>query len=152
MTTRDACTDRDGLRCFGLFLSFGRKYWRRRDTLHSEVYEIMNRSWLLLFAAGVCEVGWVSGLKHASNAGEWALTVVGIVLSFAGLLRATRDLPVGTVYAVFTGIGAAGAVLAESLFFGAEWNAVKLLLVAVLIVGIGGLKMTTDVKAKGENG
>jgi len=109
---------------------------------------MMNRSWLLLLAAGICEVGWVSGLKHASNAGEWALTALGIVLSFAGLLRATRVLPVGTAYAVFTGLGAAGTVLMESLFFGAEWNAIKLLLVAVLIVGIGGLKMTTDAKPK----
>ncbi|PRX67033.1 paired small multidrug resistance pump [Cohnella sp. SGD-V74] len=148
MTTRDASLARDGPAMLRAFLSFGKELGRRRGTLHSEVHGIMNRSWLLLLAAGVCEVGWVAGLKHASNAGEWALTAFGIVLSFAGLLRATRDLPVGTAYAVFTGLGAAGTVLAESLFFGAEWNAVKLLLVAVLIVGIGGLKMTTDVKPK----
>ncbi|MFC4601634.1 DMT family transporter [Cohnella hongkongensis] len=110
-----------------------------------------NRSWLLLLAAGLCEIGWVTGLKHASSAGEWALTALGIALSFVGLIRSTQDLPVGTAYAVFTGIGAAGTVLAESLFFEAEWNAVKLTLIAVLIVGIGGLKMTTDARPKEEN-
>jgi len=108
----------------------------------------MNRSWLLLLAAGICEIGWVSGLKHASNAWEWALTALGIALSFAGLIRVSQQLPVGTTYAVFTGIGAAGTVLAESVFFGARLNSVKLLLVAVLIVGIAGLKMTTDAQPK----
>jgi Membrane transporters of cations and cationic drugs len=104
----------------------------------------MNRSWLVLFAAGVCEIGWVAGLKHASNAGQWALTALGIAVSFAGLIWASRTLPVGTSYAVFTGIGAAGTVLAESLFFGVPLNAAKLALVAAMVVGIAGLKMTTD--------
>lgn len=42
----------------------------------------MNRKWMLLLAAGLCEVGWVAGLKHASTVGEWALTALGIALSF----------------------------------------------------------------------
>jgi paired small multidrug resistance pump len=102
-----------------------------------------NRYWLLLALAGICEVGWVSGLKHASSAGEWALTAVGILLSFMGLIYATNKLPVGTAYAVFTGIGAAGAVLAEALFFQIPLNPSKIALVTVLIIGIAGLKMTT---------
>jgi len=108
----------------------------------------MNRNWLLLLAAGICEVGWVSGLKHASNAGEWALTALGILISFVGLIYCTRALPVGTAYAVFTGIGAAGTVLAESIFFNVELDAAKLALVIVLIIGIAGLKMTTDAKSQ----
>ncbi|TVX96079.1 DMT family transporter [Cohnella terricola] len=108
----------------------------------------MNRSWGLLIAAGVCEVGWVSGLKHASNAGEWVLTALGILLSFAGLIYVSRFLPVGTTYAVFTGIGAAGTVMAEFLFFSVPLNAGKLILVVVLIVGIAGLKITSEVEKK----
>ncbi|TFE29065.1 DMT family transporter [Cohnella luojiensis] len=109
----------------------------------------MNRYWLLLWLAGLCEIGWVSGLKHATNAGEWALTAIGILLSFLGLIYSTRVLPVGTAYAVFTGIGAAGTVLAESIFFGVTLEAGKLALVIVMIIGIAGLKMTTKV-ATGE--
>lgn len=107
-----------------------------------------NRYWILLLGAGICEVGWVSGLKHAGNAGEWALTAVGIALSFMGLLYVTRFLPVGTAYAVFTGIGAAGTVLAESIFFGIALDASKLALVFVMIIGIAGLKMTSHESGK----
>lgn len=60
----------------------------------------------------------------------------------------TRVLPVGTAYAVFTGIGAAGTVLAESIFFNVELDAGKLALVIVMIVGIAGLKVTSDTKAR----
>ena len=108
---------------------------------------IMNRYWWLLLGAGLCEVGWVTGLKYAESAGEWGLTVLGILLSFAGLVYSTRTLPVGTSYAIFTGIGAAGTVLMESIFFNVALNTVKLLLVAVMIIGIAGLKMTTTVVA-----
>jgi len=102
----------------------------------------MNRYWWLLTLAGICEVGWVSGLKHSNTAGEWALTAAAIVLSFWGLLAISKVLPVGTVYAVFTGIGAAGTVIAESLLFAAPFQLAKLLLILVLIAGIAGLKMT----------
>ncbi|QJD85167.1 DMT family transporter [Cohnella herbarum] len=108
----------------------------------------MNRKWMLLLAAGLCEVGWVAGLKHASTVGEWALTALGIALSFIGLIYVTRVLPVGTAYAVFTGIGAAGTVLAESIFFNVELDAGKLALVIVMIIGIAGLKVTSDTKAR----
>lgn len=104
----------------------------------------MNRYWILLALAGLCEVGWVSGLKHANGAFEWLLTAVAIALSFWGLLAASNKLPVGTVYAVFTGIGAAGTVLAESLIFGLPFSAAKLGLIALLIAGIAGLKWTAD--------
>ncbi|WP_256759074.1 multidrug efflux SMR transporter [Cohnella sp. WQ 127256] len=103
----------------------------------------MNRYWLVLLLAGCCEIGWVSGMKHATSVGEWTLTVLGIFISFFGLLYVSQALPVGTTYAVFTGIGAAGAVLAEAVFFNITLDAGKLALVIVLIIGIVGLKMTT---------
>lgn len=103
----------------------------------------MNRYWLLLWASALSEVGWVSGLKHAHNGWTWLLTAAAILFSFFGLLAVTRALPVGTAYAVFTGIGAAGTVLSESLFFGVPLHAGKLALVIILICGVAGLKMTT---------
>ncbi|MGG1312951.1 DMT family transporter [Cohnella laeviribosi] len=103
----------------------------------------MNRYWLLLVGAGICEVGWVTGLKYADGWLTWLLTVIAIGLSFAGLMAVSRALPVGTAYAVFTGIGAAGTVLCESIFFGVELDAGKLALVILMVIGIAGLKMTT---------
>ncbi|MBO9598111.1 MAG: QacE family quaternary ammonium compound efflux SMR transporter, partial [Cohnella sp.] len=73
----------------------------------------------------------------------WALTTAAIVVSFAAIGYAMSALPVGTVYAVFTGIGAAGTVIAESVFFDIELNPGKLALVIILILGIVGLKMTS---------
>jgi len=102
----------------------------------------VNKYWGLLALAGLCEVGWAAGLKHANTAAEWLLTAAAIALSFWGLLAASNKLPVGTVYAVFTGIGAAGTVLAESLFFGLPFSAAKLGFIALLIAGIAGLKRT----------
>lgn len=106
----------------------------------------MMKHWLLLIAAGVTEVGWVSGLKHAANWWEWGLTVVALGFSFWSLMEVTRVLPIGTAYAAFTGIGAAGTVMGEAVFYGGELNAAKVALVALMIVGIVGLKMTSGPK------
>lgn len=103
----------------------------------------MNRYWIVLVLGGLSEIGWVSGLKHASTFGEWTLTALAIILSFGAIGYAMSALPVGTVYAVFTGIGAAGTVFAESIFFEIGLNPGKLALVLILIVGILGLKLTT---------
>lgn len=103
----------------------------------------MNRYWLVLFGGGLCEIGWVSGLKNADSALEWALTAVALIVSFAAIAYAMSALPVGTVYAVFTGIGAAGTVFAEAIFFGMELKPGKAALIILLIIGIAGLKLTT---------
>ncbi|BBI36105.1 DMT family transporter [Cohnella abietis] len=103
----------------------------------------MNRYWLLLGIAGLCEIGWVSGLKNSTTVWEWTLTIIGVILSFLGLIYSTRTLPVGTTYAVFTGIGAAGTVLAESIFYNVPFDVSKLVLIVIMIIGIAGLKMST---------
>lgn len=106
----------------------------------------MTKYWALLVTAGVTEVGWVSGLKHASNWWEWGLTALALGFSFWALMEVTKVLPIGTAYAAFTGIGAAGTVIGEAVFFEGELNGVKLALVALMIVGIIGLKMTSGPK------
>lgn len=103
----------------------------------------MNRYWLVLFGGGLCEIGWVSGLKNADSALEWGLTAAALIVSFAAIAYAMSALPVGTVYAVFTGIGAAGTVFAEAIFFGMELKPGKVALIILLIIGIAGLKLTT---------
>jgi paired small multidrug resistance pump len=104
----------------------------------------MNRHWIMVLAAGLLEVVWVSGLKHANSVMEWAGTIAAIIISFAVLIYATRNLPVGTVYAVFTGLGTMGTVIAEMLLFGEPFRVIKLVLVVVLLVGVVGLKLVTD--------
>ncbi|CAI6084468.1 DMT family transporter [Cohnella sp. JJ-181] len=106
----------------------------------------MAKYWVLLVTAGITEVGWVSGLKHASSWWEWLLTAIALAFSFWSLMEVTRVLPVGTAYAAFTGIGAAGTVVGEALFYGGELSAAKLSLVGLMIVGIIGLKATSGSK------
>ncbi len=67
----------------------------------------MNRNWLYVILGGVVEVLWVSGLKHSTNLLEWILTIAAIAVSFYLIIDASNHLPVGTVYAVFTGLGTA---------------------------------------------
>jgi len=104
----------------------------------------LNKYWLMVFSAGIVEVAWVSGLKHASTFLEWSGTILAIVISFYLLIYTTKYLPIGTVYAVFTGLGTAGTVIAEIILFNEPINLVKILLILVLLIGVIGLKMVTD--------
>lgn len=108
----------------------------------------MNKTWLSVIIAALFEVGWVIGLKHAGGVLEWGATVIAILVSFTLMIRASRFLPVGTVYAVFVGLGTAGTVLVEIILFGAPVQMEKMLLIAVLLVGVIGLKMLSKEKKK----
>jgi paired small multidrug resistance pump len=104
----------------------------------------MNRSWIYIFIGVVFEVIWVIGFKHADNWVSWAATVAALAISFYLIITASTKLPVGTVYAVFTGLGTAGTVLAEMLLFNEPVKLVKLLLIAMLLAGVLGLKLVGD--------
>lgn len=106
----------------------------------------MNKEWLKVFIAAFFEVFWVIGLKHADSPLDWIGTIICIVISFYVLIMAGRKLPVGTVYAVFVGLGTAGTVFAEILFFGEPFKLVKLLLILLLLIGVIGLKLVTNEK------
>ncbi|PYI55743.1 DMT family transporter [Paenibacillus flagellatus] len=103
----------------------------------------MNRHWITVWIAGCFEIAWVIGLKHAYDATTWLLTLAAIAVSMALLIRASGKLPVGTTYAVFTGIGTAGTVLMETIVFGEPLRVVKLLLILLLVCGVAGLKLVT---------
>lgn len=104
----------------------------------------MNRNWLYVIFAGVLEIFWVSGLKHSSNGLGWTMTILAIAASFCLLTIASKSLPVGTLYAVFAGIGTAGTVLAEMIVFGESFSLVKVLFIATLLGGVLGLKVLSS--------
>ncbi|KMY45836.1 multidrug resistance protein SMR [Bacillus sp. FJAT-27916] len=108
----------------------------------------MNKDWIQVFIAAVFEVLWVIGLKHADSLLDWGGTVAAIIISFSGLIMASRKLPVGTVYAVFVGLGTAGTMLSEVLFFGEPLKLEKVILVLILLAGVIGLKLVTDDEPK----
>ncbi len=108
----------------------------------------MNKDWIKVFIAAFFEVFWVIGLKHAGDIWTWTGTVIAIIISFYLMIMAGRKLPVGTVYAVFVGIGTAGTVFSEIIFFGESFKLSKVLLVLLLLAGVIGLKLVTDDKVK----
>ncbi|WP_123041410.1 DMT family transporter [Cohnella candidum] len=101
----------------------------------------MNRSWIFIFVGAFFEVIWVIGFKHAESPVSWAATIVSLAISFYLIIAASTRLPVGTVYAVFTGLGTAGTVLAEMVLYDEPVRLAKLLLIALLLAGIMGLKL-----------
>ncbi|MCM3171752.1 SMR family transporter [Paenibacillus sp. MER 99-2] len=108
----------------------------------------MNKTWLSMIVAAIFEVGWVIGLKHACGVLEWGITLIAIIVSFTLMIAASRSLDVGTVYAVFVGLGTAGTVLAEIILFGATVQTGKMLLIGLLLLGVVGLKMLSKEKTK----
>lgn len=106
----------------------------------------MNGQWLLVVIAAIFEVGWATGLKYANDFTTWTLTVIAIIVSFGLLIKSAMVLPTSTVYAVFVGLGTVGTVLVDIIFFGAPINIWMLFFVALLLVGVIGLKMVTGEK------
>ncbi len=104
------------------------------------------KSWLKVFLASLLEIFWVIGLAHADTILEWTGTILAILACNYFLLKATQELPTGTVYAVFVGLGTAGAVISEILFFDEPFNIIKILLILLLLVGVIGLKLVTEEK------
>lgn len=101
----------------------------------------MDKNWASVGIAALFEVGWVIGMKHAEGPVEITGTVIAIIASFYLMIRASRALPVGTVYAVFVGLGTAGTVVAELVLFDAPLSVLKIGLIALLLAGVTGLKL-----------
>lgn len=103
-------------------------------------------SWLILVCAGLLEVGWAVGLKYTDGLTKFWPTVATALalLASVGLLAvAVRDLPLGTAYAVWTGIGTVGTVIVGILLFGESTAALRLMCVAAIVAGIVGLKLVS---------
>ncbi len=102
-------------------------------------------AWVILFVAGLFECGWAIGLKLSEGFTKplpSAFTVVALVVSFGLLTWALRSLPVGTAYAVWTGIGATGTAILGILLFKEPASALRLASIGLIIAGIVGLKVS----------
>ena len=103
-------------------------------------------AWWLLLVAGLLEVAWAIGLKYTDGFTRWwpsVGTLAAMALSIVLLALAMRTLPVGTAYAVWTGIGAVGTVVLGIVLFGEPATAVRLACMALIVAGIAGLKVFT---------
>jgi quaternary ammonium compound-resistance protein SugE len=103
-------------------------------------------AWVLLGLAGLAEIGWVIGLKYSegfSRAGWSAFTVVALAVSMLLLGWAVKTLPIGTAYAVWTGIGAAGAAIAGLMLFNESAAPARIFFIVLIIAGVVGLKLST---------
>ena len=104
--------------------------------------------WIILFIAGLFEVAWAIGLKYTEGFTRlWpsvgTLAAMGVSVVLLGL--AMRTLPVGTAYAVWTGIGAVGTVILGIVLFAEPATAARLACVGLIVAGILGLKLTSSV-------
>ena len=102
--------------------------------------------WMYVFLAAVIEVVWVLGLKYADNFWMWAGTIIAIIFSFYFVIRACEVLPSGSVYATFTGSGAAAIAIIDFSFLGEPFTAAKGLFILFIIIGVVGIQLTTAPK------
>lgn len=106
----------------------------------------MTRAWIKVVIAAVFEVLWVIGLKYSDTIPEYIGTFIVIFLSFYLMIKAGEKIAVGTVYAVFVGLGTTGTVIVDTLVFKQPMTLPKLIFVILLLIGIVGLKFVSDDK------
>ena len=103
-------------------------------------------SWIILFFAGLFVVGWAVGLKYTDGFSKplpTVLTIAAMAVSLGLLGLAMKELPLGTAYAIWTGVGAVGTVIAGIILFGESMALFRLASVALIICGLIGLKIST---------
>ena len=103
-------------------------------------------AWVILFAAGLFEVGWAVGVKYTDGFTRLVptlLTVACMAVSLGLLGLALRSLPLGTAYAVWTGVGTVGTAIAGIILFAEPAAALRLMSIGLIVAGIVGLKLVT---------
>jgi len=103
-------------------------------------------AWITLAVAGLLEIIWAIGLKYADGFTKpvpSAITIMAMIASMWLLAQAARTLPIGTAYAVWTGIGAVGAALLGIMLFSESPNVMRLACIGLIVAGIIGLKVTS---------
>lgn len=104
----------------------------------------MSIAWIFLLLAGFFEICFTISLKYSQGFSKLVpsiITVIFIILSFFSVSQAMKDIPIGTAYAVWAGIGAAGTVVTGIIFFGDSYHIIRLLSIVLIIIGIVGLKL-----------
>jgi quaternary ammonium compound-resistance protein SugE len=100
--------------------------------------------WLFLVIAGVLEVCWAIGLKYSNGftkLGPSIFTILGMIASFYFLSLALKSLPLGTAYAIWTGIGTVGTVILGITLFNEPIDTIRLVCIGLIVTGIVGLKL-----------
>ena len=104
------------------------------------------KAWLILFIAGIFETAWAIGMKYSEGFTKFwpaVFTIVCILISMGLLAIALKWIPVGTAYAVWTGIGAVGTAILGIVLFGESKDFIRLFFMFLIIVGLVGLKVFT---------
>lgn len=104
-------------------------------------------AWVYLIAAGLFECVWAIGLKYTEGFSKpipSLITVAAMAISFALLSNAMRTIPIGTAYAIWTGIGAVGVALIGMFFLGESKEVLRLLCLLLIVCGIVGLKLVSS--------
>lgn len=104
-------------------------------------------AWIYLFVAGLLEIGWAIGLKYTEGFSRlWptVMTVGAMIASFGLLAQALKTISVGTGYAVWTGIGAAGTAVIGMIFLGESREVLRLLCIVLIVAGVLGLKLAAS--------
>ena len=123
--------------------------WRQKEwTVNFNLTKHKKMTWLYLFIAGLFEIGWAVGLKYTDGFTKlWPtiITIIGMILSFYFLSSAVKTIPIGTAYAVWTGIGAVGTAILGIILFGESKELIRIFFILMIIVGIVGLKIFSKV-------
>ncbi len=106
----------------------------------------MKMAWIYLVIAGLFEIGWPLGFKLSQTtrfrASFIIMAVISMLISGLFLWLAQREIPIGTAYAVWTGIGAAGTFILGIIFFGDAWGMMRILSFVLIVIGVIGLKLS----------
>ena len=130
----------------------GQKPGRYQDDILQALFfifikEELYMAWVYLIIAGIFEVVWAIGLKYSHGFTKLypsLITIGGMLISFYLLSLATKSLPIGTAYAIWTGIGVLGAVLLGIVLFNEPLNFSRIIFLCLILIGIIGLKFTTS--------
>ena len=104
----------------------------------------MSIAWIFLLLAGFFEICFTISLKYSQGFSKLVpsiITVIFIILSFFSVSQSMKEIPIGTAYAVWAGIGAAGTVVTGIIFFGDSYHIIRLISIVLIIIGIVGLKL-----------
>jgi quaternary ammonium compound-resistance protein SugE len=105
-------------------------------------------AWIYLLIAGLFEIGWAVGLKYTDGFTKiWpsVITIATMILSFYFLSTAVKTIPIGTAYAIWTGIGAVGTAILGIILFGESKEFMRMLFILLIVVGIVGLKFFSKI-------
>lgn len=104
----------------------------------------MNKSWIYVALTSFFELVWIFGFNTASVWWHWIFIIFFILIDFYFLTKACEDLPTGTVYAVFAGVGTVGTALMDVYLFDNSLGIGKIIFIIILIIGVIGLKLADD--------